>query len=156
GFLTKVGQGLGLATMASIYAEAQNVPAPTNLRIFAGALSTKPVLSKDDFTYLGCMRRPAETFNTVGDMSSSYAALAPRKVNGTLQFFMTGSTVPKTGGSQNGQDDVFEFADPGSYSMSYASAPRASLARTWGSIYQGKRTSWDASGNQLNLQYMLT
>src|SRR5262245_15310606 len=42
GFLTKVGQGLGLATMASMYAEAQGVPPPTNLRVFSGVPGATP------------------------------------------------------------------------------------------------------------------
>lgn len=156
-FLTALAMGAGVGPLvaktnilASMLGE-QLPQAPSNVRVLARTL-----LTPSDFTYLGCMRMPAETWNSVGDLSSSYASLGGRKVNGAVQLFMTGSNVPNTGGSQNGQDDVFEFLDTQSYNLDYSTAPRAQLLTAWGNIYQNKRVSWDANGNLVSLQYLLT
>jgi len=151
GFLTKVGQGVGLATLASVYADAQ-VATPTNVRISPGTpslppLSGVPVLKPSDFRYLGAMRLPDTGYASDEDPTYSYGALAARKVNGVLQFFMTGSN-PRG-------DRVFEFIDTRSYDPNYRNAPRAQMATYWGDIYKGKRISW-RDGTQTNLQYLFT
>src|SRR6185503_15761682 len=153
GFLTKVGQGVGLATLASVYADAQ-VPTPTNVRITPGTpyvpppSSGVPVLKPSDFRYLGAMRIPDAGYPSDEDPTYSYAPLAARKVNGVLQFFMTGTNVQG--------DRVFEFVDTQSYDPDYKQAPRARMATFWGDIYKGKRISWQPDGTQTNLQYLYT
>jgi hypothetical protein len=153
GFLTRIGQGFCLLTAASAYADAQGVPPPSNLRILSGASGAPPsggvpVIKPSDFSYLGAMRLPAVGYASDEDPTFSYAALAARKVNGVLQFFMTGSNIKG--------DRVFEFVDTQSYNADYQQAPRARMATYWGDVYQGKRTSWQSDGTQTNLQYLFT
>src|SRR5689334_7546431 len=158
GFLTKVGQGLGLATLASIYAEAQSVPPPTNLRVFSGvpgATPTAPVsnaalLKPSDFTYLGAMRVPGEI------SPFSYGGMTARNVNGRLQFFMVGENSPNAVTNWGSFEPVWEFPDTQSYNVDYTQAPRAQFLTKRGDIYKGRRTSWDSPGNQLTLQYLMT
>src|SRR4051812_12383387 len=158
GFLGKVGQGLGLATMASLVAEAQSMPPPTNLRVFSGvpgATPTAPVsnaalLKPTDFTYLGAMRVPGEI------SPFSYGGMTARTVNGRLQFFMLGENSPNAVANWGSMEPVWEFADTQNYKRDYTQAPRASYMTKWGDIFQGKRRSWDSAGTPINLQYMLT
>src|SRR5262245_33403836 len=90
-FLTRVGQGLGAASLASAYAEAQGIPAPTNVRIYQGNLPGNPgtvpagVLQQSDFTYLGCMRMPGGV-----DTQFGYGGLTGRRVGGQLRLFVYG------------------------------------------------------------------
>jgi hypothetical protein len=154
GFLSKVGQGVGLAALASVSADAQSTPsAPKNVRILPDGMtiaptSGVPVLKPSDFTYLGAMRIPDVGYASDEDPSFSYGALAARRVNGVLQFFMTGSNAKG--------DRVFEFIDTQSYDRDYRQAPRARMATYWGDIYKGKRTSWLSDGTSRNMQNMFT
>src|SRR5262245_62119365 len=91
-FLTTVGQGLGAASLASASAEAQGIPAPTNVLIYQGSVpgdSPRPVppgmLQQSDFSYLGCMRMPGGV-----DTQFSYGGLAGRRVGGQLRLFVYG------------------------------------------------------------------
>lgn len=158
-FLAKIGHSVGLMTLASVYADAQSVQTPRNLRVSPGvAPPTDPVpsppatgvraLKPSDFTYLGAMRIPDTGYASDDDPTWSYGALAARRVNGVLQFFMTGSNVT--------HDRVFEFVDTQSYDRDYRQAPRARMATYWGDIYKGKRTSWTADGKQFTPQYLFT
>jgi hypothetical protein len=162
-FLAKIGQGVGLTTLASVYADAQSAQTPQtprNVRISPGAAVTPidpmptpsgtgvPVLKPSDFKYLGAMRIPESGYPSDDELTWSYGALAARRVNDVLQFFMTGSNV--TG------DRVFEFVDTQSYDADYRQAPRARMAAYWGDIYKGKRTSWQADGTPVKLQYLFT
>src|SRR5262249_47411497 len=101
------------------------------------------VLQASDITYLGAFRMPTAT-----DTTFAYGYLSGRMVNGRAHLFLYGNnvTVPK--------DAVYEIEDPGSYDTNYLQAPRANLVTAWGDIYHGKRVSWDAQGNQFNLQYL--
>jgi hypothetical protein len=158
GFLGTVGQGLGLATMASLIAEAQSMPPPTNLRVFSGvpgATPTAPVsnaalLKPTDFNYLGALRVPGEI------SSFSYGAMTARNVNGRLQFLMVGENSPNAVANWGSFEPVWEFADTQNYNRDYTQAPRAPYMTKWGDIFQGKRRSWDNSGNPINLQYLIT
>ncbi len=147
GFFEKIGQGVGVAALASVYAEAQ-VQTPTNVHLVTSSAGGGSVLKPSDFTYLGAMRIPDVGYPSDEDPSFSYGALAARRVNGVLQFFMTGSNVKG--------DRVFEFIDTQNYNADYRSAPRAQMATYWGDIYQGKRTSWLSDGTQVALQYLFT
>src|SRR5262245_23086004 len=146
-FLNRVALGLGLAPLAAgslgtALALGQTVPPPTNVRI------KRRTLSASDFSYLGAMRLPTSGYPNDEDPSFSYVPLAARKVNGVLRFFMTGSN-PKG-------DRVFEFIDTQSYTADYRNAPRAAMATYWGDVYQGRRKSWDAAGNPVALNFLLT
>ena len=147
-FLNRAAMGLGLAPFASsmfgtALALDQSVPAtPKNLRF------NSPTLRASDISYLGAMRLPTTGYPSDEDPTFSYAPLAARKVNGVLHFFMTGSIVKG--------DRVFEFIDTQSYDRDYRNAPRAEMATYWGDIYQGRRKSWDGSGNAITLQNVVT
>jgi hypothetical protein len=155
-FLAKVGQGLGLATVASIYAEAQGIQTPANVRIVTGdqtptaPSSNAALLKPSDFRYLGAMRVPEEI------SSFSYGGLTARTVNGRLQFFMVGENSPNAVANWGSFEPVWEFVDTQSYNVDYTQAPRATVLTKWGDIYQGRRKSWDSSGKPIALQYLVT
>src|SRR5262245_25765209 len=88
GFLTRVGHGVGLATLASMRADAQTLAPPTNVHLVSGS-APAPVpagmLQQSDFRYLGCMRMPAGV-----DTQFSYGGLTGRMVGGQLRLFVFG------------------------------------------------------------------
>jgi len=159
GFLAKVA---GLATMASIYAEAQGVQTPGGLRArvpdpgqVPGQTPTAPtsnaaLIKPSDFKYLGAMRVPEEI------SAFSYGGMTARTVNGRLQFFMVGENSPNATANWGSFEPVWEFADTQSYNEDYTQAPRATVLTKWGDIYQGRRKSFDSSGKAMSLQYLLT
>jgi hypothetical protein len=143
-FLTTFALGAGLAPLISY---GKSVSARRQAQ---ACYSSKRVMDASDFTYLGAMRLPAEL------TSYSRGALAARKVNGRLQFFMTGENSQNAVTNWGSLDCVFEFADTESYNQNFAVAPRASVLTQWGDIFQGKRTTWLPDGQQLDMQYLLT
>jgi hypothetical protein len=72
-------------------------------------------------------------------MDFSYGSLSGRRVAGQVRLFMTGNRVMG--------DPLYEFSDPGGYSMTLATAPKMPLVRAWGNIYGNCRVSWDTNGN---------
>src|SRR5262245_14580446 len=83
--LTSLAGAVGLTPLLSksgtLLASAGQVSPPTNPRF-----STKPLLTKADFNYLGCMRMPAGT-----DTTFAYGGVTGRKVNGQLRLFVFGN-----------------------------------------------------------------
>src|SRR5262245_41923146 len=144
-FLTTVAVGAGLAPVISFSRDLS-----ARRRAASLCYSAKRVLAPSDFTYLGAMRLPSEL------SSFSYGSLAARKVNGRLQFFMTGENSSNAIPNWGSLDCVWECADTESYNQNYAAAPRANVLTKWGDIYQGKRTTWLPDGQQFNMQYLIT
>jgi len=142
-FLTTFAVGAGLAPVISFSRDLS-----ARRRAASLCYSAKRVLAASDFTYLGAMRLPPEL------SGFSYGAMAARKVNGRLQFFMTGENSANAVGNWGSLDCVWEFADTQSYHLNYTQAARATSLTKWGDIFQGKRTSWMPDGQQINMQYM--
>ena len=91
-FLTRVGQGLGIASFASAYANAQTPGTPQNVRARSADVpvnSPVPVppgmLQQSDFSYLGCMRVPSGV-----DTQFGYGTLTGRRVGNQLRLFVYG------------------------------------------------------------------
>ena len=143
-FLTTFALGAGLAPVISL---SNSLSAR---RTASACFASKRVMDSSDFSYLGAMRLPVDL------TSYSRATLAARKVNGQLRFFMTGENSGNAVANFGCLDCVFEFADTGNYNPNFALAQRASVLTQWGDIFQGKRTSWLPSGQQIDLQYLLT
>lgn len=117
--------------------------------VTVAAPGTKRVLVAEDFQYLGAMRLPGEL------TPFSYGALAARKVNGRLHFFMTGENSANAVSNWGVLDPVFEFADTEQYAVDYLQAPRAEVITRWGDVYQGKRVTWNPDGQPGPMQYLL-
>jgi hypothetical protein len=101
------------------------------------------VLSASDISYLGDIRMPAGA-----DTTFAYGGLSGRMVNGVVHLFVFGN-------NPSAHDPVYEIVDPGTgYVRDYTKAPHATLYASWGDIYHGRRTSWDAGGAQISLQYL--
>jgi hypothetical protein len=143
-FLTTFALGAGLAPVLSL---SNGLSAR---RTASACYGTKRVIDQTDFTYLGAMRLPPQL------TSFSRGALAARRVNGQLQFFMTGENSSNAVANWGSLDSVWEFADTNSYHTNFALAPRATVLTQWGNIYQGRRISWLPSGQQIDLQFLLT
>jgi hypothetical protein len=106
--------------------------------------SHQSTLTASDITYLGAIRMPQSGVDT----TFATGGMAGRIVNGQVHLFVYGN-------HNSSNDPVYEIADPGSgYSTDYTQAPRATLVTNWGDVFHGKRTSWDASGAALTLQYV--
>jgi hypothetical protein len=97
--------------------------------------SNKRVLRDSDLTYLGAMRVP-NSGNV--RMDFSYGQMTGRRVNGQVRLLMAGNVTMG--------DQVYEFADTGSYHPTPAQAPRMSLVRAWGDIYGNARKTWNGGG----------
>jgi hypothetical protein len=137
-FLAFAAIGAALAPFAS-GGHASVTPTETSNLQCATARS---VIGPSDITYLGAIRMPASGVDT------TYAAggLTGRVVNGRVRLFLYGSSVATP------RDQIYEIEDPGAgYSTDYTQAPRATLVTTWGDVYHGKRTSWDAQGAPVDL-----
>jgi len=142
-FLTTFALGAGLAPLATLSGSL------SARRIASACFAGKRVLNAGDFSYLGAMRVPP-------DLSSfSYAALAARRVNGQLRFFMAGENSSNAITNSGCLDCVWEFADTQSYNPNYALAPRATVLTKWGDVYQGRRRSW-IDGQSFEMQYLIT
>jgi len=103
---------------------------------------TKPLLTKADFKYLGCMRMPEGV-----DTQFSYGPLTGRKVGGQLRLFVFGNNPSL-------HDPIYEVAEPENYSKDYRSAPRMNLVTNWGDVYHGKRVTW-INGQETPLGYQI-
>lgn len=155
--MTRAGLSIGAVTLGdrSWAAQPADQPsAPRNLRIGS---SSKAVLGKNDFQYLGAFRLPSAS----GGIETSWGhALTHRYVAGQLSFFSTCSRVRGTPTSQ-----VYEAVYPGHALSNY---PEAEIARHWGDIYHGKRWNdvagraddgyvyglyWDSVGGRLYWDY---
>jgi hypothetical protein len=95
------------------------------------ARGTKALLTASDFTYLGIFKPPALT---VG-MGFSRGVLTGRRVGAETRIFQT---------CVNSLDDVVEYVDPGSYSLTLGTAPTATVSRYWGEIYGSPSKRWQA------------
>jgi hypothetical protein len=60
-----------------------------------------------------------------------------------------GDTIRREG------DEIYEFADPGTYSLDYTQAPTATILNYWGDIYQGRRCTWRQNTLLYPLQYQI-
>ena len=108
--------------------------------------TARSVIGQSDITYLGAIRMPQSGVDT----TYAYGGLTGRIVNGRVHFFIFGNNTSTP------RDAVYEIEDPGGgYNTDYTQAPYATLVTNWGDIYHGKRTSWDASGNPINIQYVI-
>lgn len=111
----------------------------------------KRVLSAADFKYLGAIRLPQDL------TSYCSGAMTARRVGGRLQFFMTGENSSGAAERWGTKDIIWELADPGSYALNHADAPRAEVLTRWGDVYQDKRVSFDADGRPFSLEpYQIT
>src|SRR5262245_19165443 len=108
-FLTTFAIGAGLAPIVSLSRDLS-----ARRRAASLCYSAKRVLAASDFTYLGAMRLPTEL------SSYSFSMMTARKVNGRLQFFMTGENSPNAGANWGSLDAVWEFADTQAYNTDYA------------------------------------
>lgn len=130
-FLLTLGGAAAASLVKAPFASAQSP------RI-ASAPSIAPTLAQGDIEYLGMFKVPADPSGT--RFGFSRGNLTARTVGGNLQFFITGA-------SPSG-DPVYEISYPG-YGSSLASAPVASLIKTWGDVYQGKRLTYRNAGTDL-------
>jgi hypothetical protein len=144
-FLTTFALGAGLAPVISLTSSLS-----ARRRQVSACYASKRVMDQTDFQYLGAMRLPPEL------TAFSRAPLAARKVNGQLRFFMTGENSSNAVTNWGSLDPLFEFADTQSYHPNYDQAPRATVLTQWGNMFQGKRTSWLPTGQQIDLQFLLT
>ena len=97
--------------------------------------SIAATVSSSRLQYLGAIKVPLQ----VDD--NAYGALALRTYpNGTKTFFILGKTTTGT--------HAFEFTNPAP-GRNLSVAPRATLVRAWGDIYQGHRTWPTFSSGQL-------
>ena len=138
-FLRSVAAGVGASSLlqsklgiVSSVLEAQVVRRPQNPQN-PRLLTAKSVLTASDFQYAGLFKLPAPTAGL--RFGYSNGALTARRVGGNLQFLVTG--INADAGGLPG-DLVHEISYPG-YGSSIATAPRATLIKSWGDVYQGKR-----------------
>lgn len=96
---------------------------------------SKRLLTVADIRYLGALRFPNGT-----NLDFSYGAMTGRRVNGQVRLLLLGSLTLS--------DPLYEFADPGVYSLNPATAPAATLVRAWGNIYGNARRTWYANGTE--------
>ena len=132
GFLGSVAAGVGAASLLESSGSAQSPAPPQNVRIASG----RAALTASDLSYLGLFIMPDDPGGARFGFSNG--ALTARRVNGELRFFIAGA-LP------NG-DPVYEISYPG-YGPNLAAAPRASLIRNWGDVYQGKRVVGSGTDN---------
>jgi hypothetical protein len=126
--LTTLAGALGGTILSKSLSADQTPGTPTNLRIVS---SSKPLLTKADFDYLGCLRMPLEA-----DTTYAYGGVTGRKVGGELRLFTFGNDPTL-------KDPVYELGDIGDFSKDYRTAPRMRLVTNWGDVYHGKRMTWD-------------